>query len=213
MQPKLIIKFEDLSLPDFQSKTEIISNALASNVSFPAPWPGTLSGPAALTALYHTFEMAFNAASTGDQIKIAQRNAARLALTVYLKMLAPHLELTAAGDIAKLLSTGYSLRKKTARIGGGAPPPVPADFKVVRGGSGQLIAKARKIRNVGTYEAQINSGDPNVEGDWRPLPVLTSCAKIKIDGLTPLTRVWVRLRGINSHGPGGWTDPAGETVL
>ena len=78
---------------------------------------------------------------------------------------------------------------------------------------GQLIAKARKIRNVETYEAQINSGDPNDEAGWHPLPVQTSCAKIKIDGLTPQTKVWARLRGVNSHGSGPWTDPAGETVL
>ena len=213
MQPKLIISFEEFPLPDFLTKTEFISTSLASNISFPMPWPGGLSGPAALTALYNTFLTAFNAASTGDSIKVAQREAARTALTVFLKKLAPHLELTAAGDIAKLLSSGYSLRKSTTHTGGGDPPPVPTNFKVERGGSGQLIAKARKIRNVGAYEVQINSGDPNVEASWHSLPVQTSCAKVKINGLTPMTRVWVRLRAVNSHGPGDWTDPAGEVVV
>ena len=213
MQPKLIIKFEILPLPEFLAKAELINNSLASNSNFMGPWPAPLSGPASLTTLFTAFQTAFNNASTGDAVKVALRDAARLALTTYLKKLAPYLELTANGDVSKLLTSGYSLRKDTAHTGGGAVPPVPSDFKVVRGVSGQLIAKARKIRGVNAYEPQINSGDPNVEADWHPLPVATSCAKIKIDGLTPLTKVWVRVRGVNSQGPGPGTDPAGETVL
>ena len=213
MQPKLIITFEALPLPDFLSKTELISNSMATNSNYPGPWPSPLSSPVTLTGLFTAFQTSFNNASTKDTVKVAQRDAARLALTVYLKKLAPYLELVANGDVSKLLTSGFSLRKGNEHTGGGDPPPVPTNFRLARGGSGQLIAKARKIRGVDTYEVQTNSGDPNVQSDWHSLPVVTSCAKVKIDGLTPLTKVWVRVRGVNSHGSGPWTDPAGETVL
>ena len=213
MQPKLIISFEALPQPEFLAKGELINNSLASNSNFMGPWPAPLSGPASLTTLYTAYQTAYNNAATGDTVKLAQRDAARLALTSYLKKLAPYLELVANGDVSKLLTSGYSLRKDNAHTGGGAVPPVPSDFKVIRGVGGQLIAKARKIRGVDAYEPQINTGNPNVEADWHSLPVMTSCAKIKIDGLTPLTKVWVRVRGVNSQGSGPWTDPAGETVL
>ena len=213
MQPKLIIAFEDLTEPNFLSKAELISNSLASNINFPGPWPGTLSNPASLTGLFTAYQTAYNGAATHDDIKVALRKTARVSLVVYLKKLAPYLEVIANGDIAKLLSSGYSLRKDTAHTGGDEPLPAPEDFRVERGGSGQLIAKARKLKGVNTYEVQTNHGDPNIEANWHSLPVQTSCAKVKIDGLTPMERVWVRLRGVNSEGPGAWTDPASEVVL
>lgn len=214
MQAKLKITFERLGEEDFLSKAELINNSLASNLNFPPPWPTPqLSNPAALTTLFTGYQAAYNAAATHDDIKMAARKTARTALTTYLKKLAPYLEVIANGDLGKLLSSGYSLRKDTAHTGGNVPPPAPENFMVERGSGGQLIAKARKLKNVDAYEVQINVGDPNLESGWHPLSVQTSCVKIKINGLTPMTTVWVRLRGVNSDGPGAWTPPASAVVL
>ena len=213
MQPKLKISFERLKEEDFLSKAELINNSMASNINFPSPWPTPLSNPASLASAFTAYQTAYNGAATHDDIKIAQRKTMRVSLTTYLKKLAPYLEVIANADIGKLLSSGYSLRKDTAHTGGGDPPPAPENFTVERGGSGQLIAKARKLKGVDAYEVQINNGDPNVEANWHSLSVQTSCAKIKINGLTPMDTVWVRLRGVNSDGSGAWTPPASAVVL
>jgi len=64
-----------------------------------------------------------------------------------------------------------------------------------------------------TSETQKNIGDPGVETGWVLASITSGCNRILLEGLTPLQRVWVRLRGINGDGPGLWTDPAGEVVL
>ena len=213
MQAKLIITFEALGDAALLSKAELISNSMATNINFPSPWPFPLSNPTTLTSAFTAYQTAYNNASTHDDVKIALRNTARTALITYLKKLAPYLEVLANGDVAKLLTSGFSLRKDSVPTGGTNPPPVPTNFTVERGAAGQLIAKAKKLRNVSAYELQINSGDPSNEAGWHSLPIVTSCTKVKIDGLTPLTKVWVRLRAINSNGSGGWTDPACSVVL
>ena len=150
MQAKLIITFEELSEPTFLAKAETISGAMAANVNFPAPWPAPLSMPATLTGLFLSYQSAYNAALTHDAAKIILRATARTALTIYLKKLAPYLEVVANGDLVKLLSTGYVLRQNSTPSGGSEPLPAPSDLKLKRGElSGVILATVKKLKGAG----------------------------------------------------------------
>ena len=215
MQAKLVITFERLNEPNFFAKAQTINTALATNPSFPAPWPSpALSSPANLTALWSTFMSAYNLAGTHDTGKINTRNTARLALTTYLKKLAPYLETVANGDLTKLISTGYDLRHDTAHTGGTDPLPAPVDFALKRGAlSGVLLAHARKLKGAKSYRLQITEGDPTVEANWQDYNIFTSCNKIEISGQTPGKTVSARLCGIDRNGPGVWAGPLSCMVV
>ena len=64
-----------------------------------------------------------------------------------------------------------------------------------------------------SYEVAINTGDPSVEASWIYEGTHKNANRILLEGLTPTQRVWVRMRGIGTNGPGAWTDPAGTVVL
>ena len=208
MQAKLIISFENLSEPDFLARTETINSSLAANAAFPGPWPAPLTGPASLATLFNQYKNAFNAALTHDDAKISLRNDMREGLTVFLKKLAPYLELVANGSVAALQTTGFELRRDSTRTGGSDPLPAPEDFSVVRGElSGTLIAHARKLKGAASHLVQITEGDPTVEANWKDYEIVVNCNRIEIVGQTPGKVVSVRLRAIGLAGPGAWTSP------
>jgi len=205
MQPKLIISFDALSEPNFLAKAELINDSLGSNANFPLPWPTKVPTLAELDAAFTTYQTNYNDAEGGDAGSIAVRNAARDALTVILKKIAPYLELVADGSVPILLTTGYDLRQDAVRSTRVNPLPAPAGFNVVRGTmSGVLVASASALAGAGSYEAQICTGDPTVEANWTDAGTFMHCSHIELKGLTPGKMVSVRLRGIGSHGPGAW---------
>ena len=215
MQAKLLINFDTKNEPDFFTKAEGISSGMATNASFPPPWPSpALSGLSTLAGLWSTFMGAYNAALTRDSGKVATRNTARAALTVYLKKLAPYLESVANGDLTKLISTGYDLRHDTTHTGGTDPLPAPADFSLKRGAlSGVLLAHARKPKGAAAFRLQITEGDPTIEANWKDYGIFPTCKKIEITGQTPGKTVSARLRGIDQNGPGEWAGPMSCMVV
>jgi hypothetical protein len=214
MQAKLITTFSALSEADFLAKSGAIVNGLRINKSFPEPWLPQVDTHKLLEADYLVYQTALNAASTGDRIKAQDRDRAREVLTARLQKLAPYLEVVADGDVNKLMSTGYDLRREG---GGGSTAKVldaPNGFTAKHGMlSGSVLLHAVRLIGAKSYEAQHNEGDPRDESTWQHAGTFSGCNKIEIGSLTPGKSYWFRLRAINAAGPGAWTDPASLMVV
>jgi hypothetical protein len=77
--------------------------------------PGTLDrlvgSFADLGANFNAYQAAFQAAVNEDRARIEDRRSVSAARTERLRKLAGYLEVVAGGDAAKLMGTGYDLRK------------------------------------------------------------------------------------------------------
>ena len=112
-----------------------------------------------------------------------------------------------------LATTGYGLRHDTVRTSGNSPLPAPTDFKVAHGAkSGTLNVQVARLPGAGSYEVHTAQGDPAVDSSWQHAVSSVTATHIVIAGLTPAQNYWVRVRGINSHGGGVWTDPVSMIV-
>ena len=214
MQPKLIISFEKLSEPLFDTKTDLIYVSLDGNINYPLPWPvyvPQLADILTAKSVYHTL---FEAAQSGDAVKISNRIAARETLTEQLKKLAPYLELVANGDVGKLQSTGYDLRHDSVQPVNPNPLPAPANFNFVRGDvSGTMVAWADSLPGAGSYILQICLGDPSVEANWLTKTTALHCSNIITDSYTPGNICYARMCGIGINGPGVWAVSPGVMVV
>ncbi len=214
MQAKLIVTFDRLSITDFLAKSGAIIVAMTGNSHYPEPWVGQGLTLDQLKAAYTTFQDAYHASLTRDTLKIARRDTARQTLTELLKRLALYLELIAQGDTAILATTGYDLRHDIVRNTSNALLPAPADFRVSHGQkSGTLNVHVARLPGAGSYEVHIAQGDPTLESNWQHAVSSVTCGHILIEALIPAQSYWLRVRGINSHGGGVWTDPVSIIVV
>jgi hypothetical protein len=214
MQPKLIISFDRLGDAAFDVKASLIYNSLKDNKSFPQPWLAYVPQLADLNAAVDNYHILFEAALSRDRVKIASRESARRILTKLLKQLAPYLELIANGDVSKLQTTGYSLRRDIVRSLNLDPLMAPANFHFERGElSGSMVAWADSLPGAGSYHLMTCTGDPNIELNWENRGGFRRCSKIIVPGFTPGTVYYARLCGIGTKGPGVWAVSPGVMAV
>jgi hypothetical protein len=205
MQPKLIITFEKLGYQDFDSKSDLIYTSLKNNPNFPQPWPAYVPQLADIGTAQGNYHTLFEAAHSGDSVKMSARDDARDVLTGMLKGLAPYLELIAAGSVSKLETTGYDLRRDIVQPNNDNPLPAPTGFSFTRGVlSGTMIASADSLTGAGSFILQICTGDPSVEANWTTKTTSRHCSNIVADGYVPGKIYYARLCGIGTNGPGAW---------
>ena len=198
----------------FDTKADLIYTSIAATVNFPLPWPRPVPQLLDILAAKTNYHGLFEASQAGDAGKIAARIIARDALTTLLKNLAPYLELVAAGNVAKLQTTGYDLRHDIVQSNTNDPLPGPDEFDFGRGDvSGTMVASADSLPGAGSYELQICTGDPAVEANWKPKGIFLHCSKIITDGYAPGTVYYARLRGIGTNGPGVWSVSEGVMAV
>jgi len=214
MQAKLIITFSGLSGANFLAKAGTIVDSLRNNPDFPEPWPAQVPSHGQLDKTYSAYRDDLHAASSGDRVKISQRETSRAALEALLKTLAPYLEMVAQGDTTKLMRTGYDLRKDIVRGTNTNPPPVPDGFIAKHNAlSGSVILHASSVSSANGYEAYYTDGDPHDEAGWKDAGTFPGCNRIEIAHLAPGKTYWFRIRAFNSNGYGAWTDPASLIVV
>ncbi len=213
MLSKLIVAFERLSEADFQAKAGFIIASLSNNPNFPEPWPDIAPSLEQIIDAFDVYRNCYHASLTGDSVKIGLRKNARDHLTDLLKRLTAYLEFVAQQDPAKLASTGYDQRKETARPSHPTTLPAPTDLKITHGtGSGILVIHVARLEGAKSYEVEIAHGDPSVEANWKHATTSATSSHILLEGLTPGSSVWIRVRGIGSGGKGAWTDPVNVIV-
>lgn len=211
MKARLITTLSKLNEGDFTTKGQTIDTALNS-VEGLALFPDPLGDPtkdptrvqlsAAVAAHLKKYEAALN----GDKSAIIARNDSRAALTVILQALAPILEDIADYDAEKLSKTGYDLRKERSPAISGTLP-APQNLKLSNGNdTGTIKVTVTKLAGAKSYDVWICTGDPNTPANWRQAIVAGRCRGIEVSGLVEATKYYVRVRGIGSMGPGGWSN-------
>ena len=214
MQAKLIITFEDLSEPAYDSKSTLIYTSLKDNPNFPLPWPDKVPKPADLGAAQANYHALFEAALSGDKVKISAREAARVVLTKILKKIAPYLEIVADGSVPILETTGYDLRHDVVQPNNDNPLPAPTGFTFARGAAGGTMAAwADNLPGAGSYILQTCTGDPAVEANWLPKTTSLHCSNIITDGYTPGKIYYARLCGVGINGLGLWAVSPGVMAV
>ena len=214
MQDKLIITLERLKEDEFLAKSGYIVASLKDNPNFPEPWPPSVASLAQLGAAFDAYRAAYHAALTHDTLNILHRKVTRHALTAMLKRLATYLELAASGEVEKLETSGFDLRRDTVHSAIHDAPDMPESFRVEHGSlSGSLNVHAASIHGGGNHDIEIAQGDPQLAANWHHALSAPSGAPMRLDGLPPGQTYWVRLRSINKYGPGPWTSPACIIVI
>jgi len=99
------------------ARAQTILEALSGNQNFPCPTPDL---PTVLDAAT-TFAMAWADAVEGSPSMTVARNAARGMLVRLLRQLAGHVQATAKGDVATLLSSGFTLQSPVTPLIGPLP--------------------------------------------------------------------------------------------
>jgi hypothetical protein len=214
MQPYLIVSFDRYNEPSSLLRVETIAPSLTGNANFPTPWPAQVPDPAAISSAVTNFQVAYKNAAGGDRAAIKVRKGQRTALSTMLRTTAHYLEIVAAGDVAKLATTGYGMRKDVVKSIAATPLGALTGLKVTRAPlSGGLIVHATAASQADVYHVQVATADPSVAANWGPTQEFVHCNRIALTGLTPNQTAYVRIRGFNKNGPGVWTTSAGILVL
>ena len=192
-------------VPDAQLGSDIgrIVTSMTGNAAFPTPNPTV----AALTAALNAFLAAVTAAHD-SKIARVQRVQQRENLCTLVRDLAHYVDVTSAGDLPVLLSSGFSAQRTRAPIG---PLSAPQNMRFVRGKvSGQAIARCRKVPEAAAYQWRCAAvATPTA---WLPV-VTTASAHYLFEGLTPTTAYLAQACVVGTAGNSDWSEAATVTVL
>jgi hypothetical protein len=76
-----------------------------------------------------------------------------------------------------------------------------------------MTARYKPDRQQSVNEVQTTTGDPNVEASWQTKGMFRG-GRAQMNGFTPGTLVWVRVRTVGLQGVmGAWSDPAQIRVV
>ena len=176
---------------------------MTDNANFPDPIP-TIEVYGTAVNDYRTKHEA--ATETGGKFATTAKDIAKLELLEHMKRLASYVNFTAMGDANKLVSSGFKL----------VPPPeshtvptTPLWVRVRRGPQrGQLLMDVEKVKYVWLYEYQVGTqADENAPIVWAEEIFTSTKAKGNvIAGLQRVKTYWVRVRAMNGHGVGDWSE-------
>ena len=207
---KAIVDFSNYPAVELTPVSRTIHDQMGANAStFPSP-PVDM---AALLLLIDDYAAKLAAKASLAKADTLAFQIARKALEPALGLLGGYVNFVAQGDAAIVLLAGFP-SYGTARPVSSGPPAAPADLRLQHGAlSRSIIVRCRPDRGRSTNEAQVTSGDPNIEAGWQHA-VSFSGGRVTLTGLTVGSTVWVRVRTIGPNGVmGAWSDPAKITVI
>jgi hypothetical protein len=195
--------FSKLSPEALAAKTSAIMAACTNNPNFLQTDPTMAEVQAKLDALNKALSM------PKGQARDEAVEATRTGVEQILADLADDLENEAKGDLVKLATTGFDLRK--APVHSGDSPTIPLNLHVrLTGVTGEVQALFSASDRATGYQLQ-TSYDP-VNGPWIDSPPFSSSRRVILKGLIHGKDVWVRVRAVGPNNTmSGWSDPA--TIL
>ena len=190
-----------LSGPAHNIHDKLVLNA----ASFPA-LPITV---AAFNTLITTWDTALGESSKGGTDRTTLKNNARTALENALFKLGTYVNLVADGDKATIDLSGFESYNTSHTVSGGGVTFVPQNVRWEAGNvSGAAVLRWKGDGKGSLYEVQTCTGDPTVEANWTYRGSFSG-GRAELDGFTPGTIIWGRVRKIGTGGDvGGWSDPA-----
>lgn len=203
--PRVYTNYKDESDATLAALAGKTLTDMTGNANFPDPIPTIEDYGTAVNDYRTKYEAAVK---TGGKFATTAKDGAKGVLLQAMKRLATYVNFTAVGDANKLVSSGFTL----------VPPPeahkapeVPLWVRVRRGAQrGQLLMNIAKLKHVWQYEYQVGTRlDENAPIVWEDEIYTTTDSRSNvITGLQRLTEYWVRVRGMNGHGVGDWSEPA-----
>lgn len=182
-----------------------VLTCLTGNSEYPNPSPALTTGRNLLTE----FQDKLAESVGGGVVRTAHKNAAREALLSYLRSLALYVQEECNGELAKLLTSGFEATKERTPVG---ILPAPASVTLTQGTlSGSLELRGSPLNNAASYEMQRTTQITN-PASWETVGQGTA-ARMTMNGLTPGTTYWSRMRGIGSAGPGAWSEPVSAMAI
>ena len=133
----------------------------------------------------------------------ADLHAAEAAYNTAVTQLAAYAENITAGDVVKLESGGFEVRKQATPTN--VLDAVQHLVLTVNGYPGMLHARWDVLQGAKVYEVQL-SLDPVTEANWKSIKPSVS-STTTIENLTSATRVWVRVRGLVKDIEGPFSSP------
>ena len=204
-RPRLFLDYSRLSDAELATLGGKTLTDMTDNTHFTDPVP-TLEDYGMAVEDYRTKHEA--ASETGGRFANTAKGIARDVLLRQMKQLASYVNFTADGDAHKLVSSGFML----------VPPPEshtvpgqPLYARLLRGPQkGQLVMRVATVKHVWLYEYQLGTDSEN--GDdivWGEEIFTTTKSRANvITGLQSVKRYWVRVRAVNGHGTGDWSEAA-----
>ena len=140
-------------------------------------------------------------------------NDARNLLEQSLSVLGNYANSIAKGDPVIVDKSGFP-SYDTNHTPNAAIPAGPTDLRLRHGDlSGSMVARYKADRQPSTNEVQSNTSDPNLESAWH-LKGMYQGGRAEMEGFTPGTIVWIRVRTVGLKGVmGAWSDPAQIRML
>ena len=176
-----------------------IIDAMTGNTTYPTPVPPL----ATVVAARDSFVAAVNALNRSRTATV-RRNQARAAMVQVVRDLGLYVQHTCAGDMAKLLSSGFPAQKPRRQPGGVLLAPQNVRLRPSRV-TGQLLARCAVLDQAKAYQWRFASAlAPTV---WTQLDPVTS-ASITLVGLTRGTDYIVQVRAFGTRGPSDWSNAA-----
>jgi len=203
------VKFSLKDVPDgdvIQTCTEL-KTSLTGNANFPTP-PVTLTAFGTQITASQTKLTASNNAAAASKQATADKDVSMDALKAIAMQIVGYIDNTANGDESMILSAGLSVR--AAKSPASVPNQVQNLSLTVGDNAGSLDAHWDSMDGVKSFEAQV-SPDPFTLTSFVTADTVTK-SSTTLTGLTSGSRVWVRVRAINSAGKGAWSDPAVKVV-
>jgi len=202
---KAIVDFSPYTAAELGPIAQTIHDRMLENATtFTAP-------PIIVTALQTevtTYNEKLVARASRATADIFAFNDARRELEEALAVLGNYVNGVAKGDATIVEKSGFPFYETVHPARTGAPA-APANLRLVAGDvPGAIRARYRPDRENSANEVQVCTGDPNVEANWQDKGTFRN-GRADLDGFTPGTLVWVRVRTIGLRNVmGAWSDPA-----
>ena len=181
---------------------------MTGNVNFETPDPSLES----LSEVLSNYEEQLSAARRrGSPEDTARKNTARTELEQLLKKLAFYVTNTADGDLAVLLSSGFTVSAMPQKDD--VPPMVRGVILTDGKQRGQMRLDFNQNKSAKMYEYQFCEIDPDgFAGEWSESYLTTTSRLNIIAPLKPYQRYGVRVRAVNGYGRSDWSEMVTHVV-
>lgn len=152
---------------------------------------------------------AYEAARTACKQALSARNNAVTAWLVKVYALAGVTEAITEGDETAILSAGFDVVSPRTPT---QPLEAPTNVRAETNGTpGHTIVSCDPLPGAKSYLVQ-KTTDPEAEEGWVTVATPTK-ATANTNGVTPGTRAWYRMAGVNGRGQGPWSEPTPRPVM
>ncbi len=180
---------------------------LTDNPSFPTPTPPLSQLLETADALETAYHAALDARETAKVKTVIQDKTSAAADAIYTR-LSQYVDAASAGDAAKIMSAGFSLRSGNTPLG---TLPCPAQLQAKPGNhTGTIDLSWQKIRGARAYTVE-RATDAGGELIWQSAANVTK-PKASVNTMTPGKKYWFRVASVGAAGQGPWSDLVGRVV-